>query len=89
MKKPTDIRRPVNEINYSNRLNAIPAESEQREANTDNDFSNSGSEREELPAPQNLYDKIIKFCCSWNFVFIFLALLSAYVIYSLLQYWVL
>lgn len=87
MNKPRNSRRSVEDINYPNRLYAIPSASELKKDNLKNEFSNSESEMGELAASQNLYDKIIKFCCSWNFVFIFLALLSSFVIYSILRYW--
>jgi len=87
MNKLTDTRRSVDDINYQDKSYALQSTYEQQDDKLKDEFFNSKPEREELPAPKNPYDKIIGFCSSWGFVFIFLALLSTYVMYSILHYW--
>lgn len=87
MNRPTNIRRSVDDINYQDKLYALQSACEQQNDKLKDEFFNLKPEPEELPAPKNPYDKIIGFCSSWGFVFIFLALLSTYVMYSILHYW--
>jgi len=87
MNKLTDTRRSVDDINYQDKLYAVPTASEQQDDNLKDQFLNFKQESEELPVFKNTYDKTIEFCSSWRFIFIFLALLAIFVIYSIFHYW--